>query len=183
MANFGNMLRVDGKQNSPGLKEIGYFALKDDIETWPARKANPASAAEENTLAGTFAMKTGKFFHKLFSSEGNAKVEGESQGELDNETHLQKANFYNPYLDDDELAFGKLAKNHDLVFIFIERDGERRVLGNPNWRTKTKVTDSTGDENTSKKGITVEVETTDIGPAPRYDGAIPLDGSQEPPLS
>jgi len=86
MSNLANILRTDGQQNTPGLKEIGYFAIKTEVATFPALPSAPSTAAEEVTLSGTFVMESEKYFKKLFSTEGNAKVEGESQGELDNET-------------------------------------------------------------------------------------------------
>jgi len=183
MSNFANILKTEGVNNTPGLKEIGYFALKSEIETFPVLPDSPGTPAEEVTLSGTFVMTAEKYFKKLFSTEGNAKVEGESQGEMDNETYLQKAHWVHPGTKAEALAYCKLAKLYDCVFIFVERDGERRVVGNTSWRTKVKAADSTGDENTSKKGITIEVETTDVGPAPLYNGAIPLDPTPVPAIS
>lgn len=183
MSNFANILRTEGVNNKPGLKEIGYFGVKSEIDAFPALPSTPDTTAREVTLSGSFTMLADKYFKKIFSTEGNAKVEGESQGEMDNETYLVKASFYFPGTKEEALAFAKLARLYDLVFIFVERDGERRVVGNRDYRTKVKVSDTTGDENTSKKGIMVEIETTDVGPAPLYNGVIPLDPTPVPAIS
>lgn len=163
---------------------MGYWARKAEIDNFPGLKASPASASEEITLDGTFTMLESAYFQTLYTTDdGYAKVGSEVQGERDNQTKLIKAQFYVPGTTDANLAFAKLADYDDLVFILIERDGTRRVIGNEEFQTDTKVKDDTGEGVTGKKGIFVEIEVVSLTPAPKYTGAIPLSGSQVDPLS
>lgn len=181
--NYENIVKSTTK-NVPGLIPMGYWARKDDIETWPALPAVPTTVAQEITLAGNFVMKTGKFFRTLYTTDdGYAKLGSEVQGEKDNQTKKIKAQFYAPGTSDANLAFAKNADYDDLLFIFLERDRTRRVIGNEDFQTLTKVKDDTGEGVTGKKGIFVEIELDSLTPAPKYNGAIPLDGSQVDPIS
>lgn len=175
-ANFADMLWADGLENMGGLKTIGYYALWADIEEWPALKANPATAAEEVTLQGNFRMKTGKYWHKLYSTMETSELKDENQGEPDGQSFVHKATIFYPGTKPEALGFAKLANNSSMVFIFEEiSGGNRRVIGSQGIPAKVKPSFTVGKATADRKGMTMEIQCYGYAPALLYDGVLELE--------
>ena len=72
-------------------------------------------------------------------------------------------------------AFCGMAMNDDLVYLVQQRDGQYRVLGNDMFNTVTKPKGSTGEGASTNGGTDLEIEVTDLYPAPFYSGKIETD--------
>lgn len=179
MFNFADMLWADGEENMGGLKVIGYYALAADIETWPEFPESPATAADEVTLEGNFTMKAGKYFHKFYSTMETGEVVDENQGEWDGQSFVNKATVFYPGTKVEALAFAKNANNSNLVFIFEESTGQKRVIGSEAFPAKVKPSVTTGKATADRKGMTVEIQSYSYTPAPVYSGVIPLESGAE----
>lgn len=166
--NYGALDWSPGAHNTPGLQQIGYFIPKADIETWPV--IDPST----NTMTEPFVLVATKLWNPIYGTQGKGKVDFEPQGELDNESILNKAAWFTPGQKGEALAFAAQAVKDDLVYIFIEADGTQRVVGDEHFRTITKVTGSTGDAASSAKGNTLEISCIGETPAPIYSGAVAI---------
>lgn len=175
--NFADLSWSDGAKNMGGIKTVGYYALIDDIDTFPELPTNPSSAAEEVTLDGDFVMKSQKYFHKLYSTMETAEVKDEVQGERDGKSFKHTAEFFFPGTSDDALAFAANANNSKMVFIFEEASGgNRRVIGSVGLPAEVSCAFTTGKATADRKGMTVTVTSFGYTPAPLYDGVIHLNG-------
>ncbi len=177
MFNFADMLWADGEENMAGVKVTCYYALASEIEVWAALPASPSTAAEEVTLAGNFRMTSAKYWRKLYVTMQTGEVIDEQQGEVDGQSFAQKATVFYPGTKAEALAFAKNANNSNMVFIFEEVTGNRRVIGSEAIPARVKPSFTTGKAYADRKGMTLEIEAHGYTPAPLYDGVIELEGS------
>lgn len=174
--NYADLDYLRNKPNIPGIKAYVYFAPKADILTWPTLAAAPASLADLGQYAaGNIVMKTGKQFFKIGTVSQKGKADSETQGEAGSQSFVNKLTFQASSLEPAYVGFASKAIYDDLVYIVVDAfTGVKRMMGNEEFETVTKVTATTGDSPTSSKGLTVTAEVPDIAPLLIYQGEIPL---------
>ena len=174
--NFQNLEWADGTENMGGLKVTGYYAPIADVDNFPELPANPADAIEEVTLESVtgFTMLTTKQFFTLYSTMETSEVVDENQGEPDGQSFVHKASIFYPGTKVEALAFAKQVNNANMVFIFEESDGQRRVIGSKAFPAKCKPAFTTGKATADRKGMTLDIMSYGYTPAPLYTGTIPL---------
>ena len=77
-----------------------------------------------------------------------------------------------PETNEEATGFCRQANADDFVYLIQVRDGKFRVLGNEAFPTDTKPKQDSGEGVTGDFGTTIEVEVTDVCPAPFYVGEI-----------
>ena len=183
--NFGNLDWEDGQVSVPGIYPKLWYTTKNNITAWPQLAADPASAADEVTLAGDFSLAleadevTTKVWKRVNCIDVKSQPTSEQQGEVRCKTYLNKLKVVVSLTDEEATSLAKIAANTDLVWIFQERDsGKFRVCGSEKFLTETKVTLDIGGATTSEKGTTLEIEAVDVCPFPFYDGLITDDAGE-----
>jgi hypothetical protein len=174
---FANLDWADGTENMGGLQVIGYFAPISYIDNFPKLPTNPSTAIEEVTLESVtgFTMQAGKYFRRIYSTMETSKVEDEPQGELDGQSFIQKATTFYPGTKVEAMAFARNVNNSNMVFIFIDTQGDRRVIGSEEFPARCKPAVTTGEKTADRKGMTMEVFSYGYTPAPFYTGKIHLE--------
>ncbi len=176
--NWSSLLWTHGEENTPGVRVIGYFALKSWLTNFPAAKTGADLvtfddyAKLEATIGFTFS--SGNGFNKVYGVGGKSKVDSESQGEVDCKTFKNTYTFIYPGTTAEAKGFCRKMNNEDAVFIAIEMDGTKVVIGHPQIRTLFSANVTTGDETTSQKGVTVTVECAHELASPIYEGTVTL---------
>ena len=174
--NFADMLWQDGEKNMGGVKTIGYYALAADIDEWPTLPAEPATAAQEVTYDGNFRMKSGKSWHKIYSTMETAFIHDEPQGEPDGQSFVNRGKIFYPGTKVEALAFAKNANNSNMVFILDEASGgNRRVIGNQGFPAKVTPDINTGEATADRKGMNLDIWSYSDSPALLYEGVIELE--------
>jgi hypothetical protein len=87
-------------------------------------------------------------------------------------TALNKITLKHPGTDEEAAGFCRQAMADDLVFLVQQRNGKFRVIGSEQFESTTKPSQALGEGNTGEAGTTLEVEATDVCPAPFYPGNI-----------
>lgn len=176
--NYASLNWADGQDNIPGIRPVGYYALKSWITNFPEAKSggDVSSFADYAKLDDTpgFTFEAGYGFLYVYGTEGKNKVDFEGQGEPDCKSFKNTYSFLYPGTDAEAKAFCRKMNNSDAVFVAVEFDGTKVVIGHPRINTVFSVTGTTGDERTSQKGCTIEVSCTHELPAPIYEGDIDL---------
>ena len=75
-----------GSVNPSGISDEVYFVPKQYIQTWPTIQDDFETAedvAEYANLEGSFVLKDGKKWNRLYSTQGKGKISWEYQGETD----------------------------------------------------------------------------------------------------
>ena len=171
---FTDLLWADGKENMGGLKRIGWFAPISTIDNFPALVDTPATAEDEVSLESVtgFTFLNSATFHRLYSTQETSFVTDEIQGEINGQSFVHKAQIFFPGTEAEALAFAKAISNTDMVFIFEEISGRRRVIGSKDWPAVCKPVITTGQKAADRKGLTLEISSQGYTPAPLYSGAI-----------
>lgn len=164
----------DGRQNTPGVRPKILVIGKKSILTWPVlpdpeTESDPVKLA---TYIGNFVLAADKYWEEVDIDSDKSPISGDAQGEYPSVTTLVKASFKHHGVEEEASAFARKANNSDYVYLVQQRNGKWRVVGNEMYRTKTKVAQKLGDASGSEMGTTIEVEVTDVMPAPFYVGEI-----------
>lgn len=165
-----------GQPVLPGIRSRVYYIPKKDIVSWPKLpKATGASGQHMANLAtynGNFTLAADKYWRNLDVVDRTSSISSEAQGEQPCITSLNKATFNHPGIKEQVTGFARQANSDDLVYIVFDKEGKARVIGNEMFQTVTKVSQNSGSQPTDEAGTTIEVEVTDVCPAPYYPGNI-----------
>lgn len=164
----------EGQTVLPGIRKKVYFQKKANIAKWPTLPdlAEGATMAGLATYTGNFTMAADKKWLTLKNMDTKSDVNCEVQGEKPSVTHLNKASIFHPGTEEEAAGFCRMAAADDLVFLVQQRNGKFRVLGSEEFETVVKPTTALGQGVTGTAGTTLEIEATDVCPAPFYPGKI-----------
>lgn len=169
---YNNLDWEEGKAAAPGIRPVLYYIPKSDIVSWPSFVADPTTSAQEVTYDGGFTLDTDKTWKRINCIAIKSPLTSEPQGEIRSKTFMNKLTVVTALTDEDATAFAKDANNDDLVYIVQEKLGKYRVVGNELWNTETKVSQNTGGAPTDEVGTNLEIEVSDLMPAPFFDHEI-----------
>ena len=166
-----------GRTVLPGIRTRVYYIPKRDIVRWPTLPSStPAGMDRLAIYQGSFVLAADKTWHVIDLIDNKGKIESESQGIYPARTFLNKIGLTHPGTGSEATGFASQANADDFVFLVRQRDGKFRVIGNPFFPTVTKPKQDSGEDVTATDfGTTLDVEVTDICPAPFYEGLIHAD--------
>lgn len=174
MVDFSDLYYTDGQNNAPGTKKVGYLIPVADIDTFPGLPEAPATLEELVTIASNIVMDTDKYAIAVEGTEADGEVKDTGVGAEDNSAFESTFEFYISGTKPAALATIKKIKNTHCVFIPIEFNGQRRLLGTKDNPVMVDTVEATsGKQGDDKKGIQVIVKSYQDGPAPVYTGSIP----------
>ena len=164
----------EGQTVLPGIRKKVYFQKKSNIVKWPElpELKDGKSMAELATYSGDFTLAADKKWLVVKNMDSKSDVNCETQGEKPSVTHLNKASIVHPGTEEEAAGFCRMAAADDLVFLVQQRNGKFRVLGSQEFETVVKPTTALGQGVTGTAGTTLEIEATDVCPAPFYPGKI-----------
>ena len=170
---YDSLAFCTGQTSLPGLRKVVFYTPKRNIVRWPTLPESAINNMEEIAVyQGDFVMASDAVFKRIDMSLNKGVVDYEPQGEIPSRTFLNKGSFKHPFNNEKATAFARLANAEDFVFVTQQRDGKFRVLGNEMFETDTKVSGSTGEGTTGDVGTNINVEVTDVCPAPFYVGTL-----------
>ena len=164
----------EGQTVLPGIRKKVYFQKKSNIVKWPElpELEDGKSMAELATYSGDFTLAADKKWLVVKNMDSKSDVNCETQGEKPSVTHLNKASIVHPGTEEEAAGFCRMAAADDLVFLVQQRNGKFRVLGSQEFETVVKPTTALVQGVTGTAGTTLEIEATDVCPAPFYPGKI-----------
>ena len=168
----------DGTTVMPGVRRKAYFISQDNIVKYPELPKlsdEEVQMGELATYVGDFTLAADAKFKVIDLDDSASNVTCESQGEKPSKSFLNKATFKHPGKGEVATGFARLANASNLLFIYQERDGAFRVIGNQMFSTNVKPTQESGAKETDASGTTLNIEVSDVAPAPFYKGVIKTD--------
>ncbi|WP_374949611.1 hypothetical protein [Mucilaginibacter sp.] len=182
--NVKNIKTNANPKNIAGLQGTHFYALEEDIATWPAALtpdfATATTPEELVTIPDDdpFVMKTGKFFHKFPCVLEEGQVKSTMVGPTGSRAFENMAAFSNP---GNILALqGHIAfiGNKKVIIVANEQNGTLRVVGTQEFPAQVDSYEAangpkTGDGNNQKHGFKAYSPV----PCPTYLAAIPLDAT------
>ena len=161
-----------GTPELPGVKRRIYYIAKTDIAMFPTLPHDALGRTTSAVLQGDFVLKSDRKWKYIDILPDKSQLTSEAQGELPNQTQLNKLTAVHPGVGEEASAAAAYINNTDSVFIVEDMKGNFRVLGNNKWSTKASVTQDLGQGATGTTSTTISVEATDEVPAPFYKGEI-----------
>lgn len=168
----------DGTTVMPGIRRKAYFISQDDIVKYPELPKlsdENVKMGELATYKGDFVLAADKTFKVIDLDDSASNVASDSQGEKPSKSFINKATFKHPGKGEEATGFARLANASNLLFIYQERDGSFRVIGNDKFTTNVKPAQESGAKETDASGTTFNIEVSDVCPAPFYKGIIKTD--------
>ncbi len=172
-----------GEKVLPGIRRRLYFVPKRYISVWPKlpdvgdEKATDMAALA--VLDGQFTLAEGEYFQFLDLKDEASNVTGETVGEEGSKLVNNVANAVVAGSKAAIAGFARQAINDDLVFVYQERAGAFRVIGNEMFTTKINFSSDTGTAATDANTSTFAINCYDECPAPFYEGTLPLSETQQ----
>ena len=163
-----------GSVNPSGIADEVYFIPKHHIRIWPTIEDDFDFLSDQYAeYQGDFVLQSGRYWTRLYNTQGKGKTSWEFRGERDCMVVVNKASMVYPKLSTKSRAFAKFSSNGDFVFL-IRHDGKYYVIGHLDYRATLTPNGESGDTAGSAKGITIEIECPDTTPLPTYTGKIYL---------
>ncbi|MDC7147565.1 MULTISPECIES: hypothetical protein [Bacteroides] len=164
----------DGRTTLPGIRQRVYFIPKSEIVEWPKLPSIKEAKAmgELATYQGNFVLAADKKWRSLDALDAKSNVTSESQGEKPSRTSLNKSTLKHAGTDEEATGFARQANIDNLVYLVQQRNKKFRVLGSDEFDVDTKASQALGEGYNGEAGTTLEVEATDVCPAPFYPGKI-----------
>lgn len=164
-----------GQTTLPGIRQKVYFIKKSDILAWPTLPVLDATATDMAKLAqytGNFTLAADKKWLYLDTLDAKSNVECTSQGDKPSRTFLNKATLKHAGKDEEAAGFCRQANVDELIFLVQQRNKKFRVIGSEVFDPDVKPSQKTGEGYTGESGTDLDVEATDVCPAPFYPGKI-----------
>lgn len=163
----------DGTLQIPGIRPKVYAISKRNIATWPVLPSVSATVMGAlATYTGSFALVGTEKWMEVGVLVDKSPVNSVSQGGKPSKTALNTGVFMHPGVEEEATGFVRQANNDDLVYLFQQKNGKFRVLGNAMFQSETDFEQMLGGTVTDEMGTKITVKVSDVCPAPFYTGAI-----------
>lgn len=172
---YESLAHCKGATVLPGLRPHIFYIPKSDIVTFPTPPNTVPSGGTMGALATIsedFVLAADAKWKKIDIVASASNVNSESQGEAPSKTFNNTGAFRYPGNNAEAATFCRQANADDIVYLWPQRDGQYRVLGNPMFETNTTPSQESGSAETDASGTTINVAVTDIMPSPFYTGKI-----------
>lgn len=162
----------EGTPVLPGIRKRLYYIAKSLIAAWPTLTKNTKGQVTTATYSGSFTLASSAKWSYIDILPEKSTHTSDTQGEAPSVTQLNKLSVVCPGTGADETVLASVFNNSDMVFIDQAADGSYRVTGSEMYPTKATVAQDLGQGPTGTASTTINVEATDVVPAPFYTGEI-----------
>lgn len=171
---YADLLGPNGEENNMGgTKQIFYFARYDDIATFGAPAAEPATPDLKYVISTAHVMKTGTKFQKMYTTIDTSEIEGALIGEIDGRSHNPILRFFYPGLRAEINQFINDCKNDKFIILVPLPDGTVYQIGEEGFPATIAPTPATG--TTTGRGRGTNFEAMSYQPYLYiYDAEVPL---------
>lgn len=162
----------EGTPVLPGIRKRLFYINKKFILAWPTLTKNTIGQVTDPTYKGNFTLAEGAKWQYVDIIADKSAHTSEPQGEYPSMTQLNKLTAVHPGTGEDASLLASVMNNSNNVFICETADGKYRVTGCEMYDIKCTVNQDLGQGATGTASTTINVEATDIIPAPFYTGEI-----------
>lgn len=181
----GSLQWCEGKTVLPGIRRRLYYVSKNVIASWPSYKyagdddVTQSDRITEAYLAGDITLYSGYYWNVIDVLADKSGVTSEPQGEKPSQTQLNKLVAVHPGVGEEATKAALYINNNDCVYLIQDMRGNFRMIGNELWQGKATVNQDLGQGPTGTPSTTINVEHTDLMPAPFYKGLIKISEDEE----
>ena len=170
---YGDLEWCEGQIQLPGIRGKVWGCAKRDIVAFPTRQTVITNGMGDlATLVGSFVLAANVVWREIGVIVEKSPVTSVSQGTKPSKTFLTTATFAHQGVEEEATGYAQQANNDDMVYIFQQKNGKCRVVGNEMYQTDTAIAQNLGGTATDEMGTILTVTVTDMSPAPFYVGQI-----------
>lgn len=162
----------EGTPVLPGIRKRLYYINKKLILAWPTLTKNTIGQVTTAKYTGSFTLAENAVWSYIDILPDKSSHTSEPQGEYPSMTQLNKLQVVHPGTGEDATVLASVMNNANNVFIDETADGKYRVTGSEMYDIKCTVNQDLGQGPTGTASTTINVEATDVIPAPFYEGEI-----------
>lgn len=162
----------EGTPVLPGIRKRLYYINKKLIVAWPTLTKNTIGQVTSAKYTGNFTLAESAVWSFVDILPDKSQVTSEPQGEYPSQTQLNKLTAVHPGTGEDATVLAAVMNNSNNVFIIHTADGKYRVVGSEMYDIKCTLNQDLGQGATGTASTTINVEATDVVPAPFYEGEI-----------
>lgn len=162
----------EGTPVLPGIRKRLYYINKKLIVAWPTLTKNSIGQVTSAKYTGNFTLAENAVWSYIDILPDKSTHTSEPQGEYPSMTQLNKLQVVHPGTGEDAALLASVMNNANNVFICETADGKYRVTGSEMYDVKCTVNQDLGQGATGTASTTINVEATDVIPAPFYEGEI-----------
>lgn len=162
----------EGTPVLPGIRKRLYYINKKLIVAWPTLTKNSIGQVTSAKYTGNFTLAENAVWSYIDILPDKSTHTSEPQGEYPSMTQLNKLQVVHPGTGEDAALLASVMNNANNVFICETADGKFRVTGSEMYDVKCTVNQDLGQGATGTASTTINVEATDVIPAPFYEGEI-----------
>lgn len=174
----------DGRNNTPGIQQNIYMALKRDIATIPKPIiTDPLLIGDQNasklvTITDNIVMNSYKQFRKLYSTLEAGELRSALQGERDGKSFKAELETFMPGSKAEFFGFVSLIKNSTLLALIPDMDDQTYMLGDEKFGLQLiNFQWGTGKGPSDRKGGTLTFDFNSNVPLYIFEGQVDLKGS------
>lgn len=162
-----------GSASLPGVRPHMYMVRRTNILSFPKVQGNDATKLEDvAVIKSNFVLAEGVKFVKIDLVEGESEPTCENQGNEGAKSFLNKVAFVLPGTQKKVTGLISKLNNDDVVFLYPQRDGAIRLIGNEMFRVQLELGQNAGKAVTDSSQSTITASVSDINPAPFYEGTF-----------
>ena len=162
-----------GSASLPGVRPHMYMVRRTNILSFPKVQGNDATKLEDvAVIKSNFVLAEGVKFVKIDLVEGESEPTCENQGNEGAKSFLNKVAFVLPGTQKKVTGLISKLNNDDVVFLYPQRDGAIRLIGNEMFRVQVELGQNAGKQVTDSSQSTITASVSDINPAPFYEGTF-----------
>lgn len=162
-----------GSASLPGIRPHMYMVRRVNILSFPKVQGDAATKIEDfAVIKDNFVLAEGVKFVKIDLVEGESEPTCDNQGNEGAKSFLNKVAFVLPGTQKKVSSTISKLNNDDVIFLYPQRDGAIRVIGNEMFRVQLELGQSAGKQVTDSSQSTITASVSDITVAPFYEGTF-----------
>ncbi len=170
---YENVEFCQGSASLPGIRPHMYMVRRANIVLFPKVLGDAAEKLEDvAVIKDSFQLVEGKKFVKIDLVDGESEPTCNNQGNEGAKSFLNSVSFVVPGTQ--EKATGLITKlnKDDVIFLYPQRDGKIRVIGNEMFRVQLDLGQNAGRQVTDSSQTTITASVSDVNAAPFYQGTF-----------
>lgn len=162
-----------GSASLPGVRPHMYMVRRVNILSFPKVQGDAAEKLEDvAVIKSNFVLAEGVKFVKIDLVDGESEPTCDNQGNEGAKSFNNKVAFVLPGTQKKVTGLISKLNNDDVIFLYPQRDGAIRVIGNDMFRVQLELGQSAGKQVTDSSQSTITASVSDINPAPFYEGTF-----------
>ena len=161
-----------GAPQLAGIRKRVYYIAKNEIVKFAQLERDENGRATSAKLKGDFELAADAKFKYIDILANKSGHTSDPQGEMPSQTQLNKLVLVHPGTEEEASALSAYLNNSDNLFIFQDKKGNYRVVGNDKYDTNTTVSQDSGQSPTDQVSTTINVEVPDEVISPFYTGKL-----------